>query len=112
MVDIAVGTKYRLFTVTGNVYTELGTAGALTPAVGHVVNLEIVGTTLTLRVDGSVVRQEDIGASPETTGNPYLFMDSGDTGISIVDNWSAGSATAGEPPPPPDTFVTVQIRAA
>ena len=92
------------------VRTVLAT-GTHAMALNDVVNLEIDGTTLTLRVNGSI-EAGPVTDSTFATGNPGLHIQYGGTSTNrLGGTWKAGSVTAGGEPPP-EQYAKVLIKAS
>lgn len=84
-----------LFKVVASTWTQLGSDGA-SPAVNDVMRLEISGTTVTPKLNGTTA---DIGAQSDSaiaSGAAGLASFNSSTGARI-DNWAGGNLT-GEPP--------------
>lgn len=80
--------SYRLYKVDGTLLA----ASATIAAVSDVVNLEIVGTTITVRVNGSILSDLTTTDATHASGNPGLYIDDV---VGKFSTWSAGSVTSG-----------------
>jgi hypothetical protein len=88
--DNISGNAYRVFSVAGGLNTPLATSSTVA-AVNDVVNLQVVGTTITVRVNGVLISDLTCTDSNHTTGNPGLFINDP---LSKWTTWSAGSVTS------------------
>lgn len=83
------GQAYRLFDVS----TGQLAASATTATAGDTVNIEVVGSIITVRVNGSILSDltyDDSAGSNYTTGNPGGYINDA---IAKATTWKAGSVT-------------------
>lgn len=87
------GAGYAIYSFNGaGTSTRLaGPTGGMT--VGDVVNFEAVGTTLNLRVNGSIVLTTT--DATYTTNNPAINLSNVDTTAKMLNAWRAGSVGSG-----------------
>jgi hypothetical protein len=85
---------YRIVKFTSSSsFTNLVT-GTHTAAVGDVVNVQIVGTSLTLTVNG--VTEATVTDATYSTGSPGMNLSDATTTIRLGGTWRAGSVSSGD----------------
>jgi hypothetical protein len=87
-------TKYRLVRFASNTEDALlQTSASKSFTNGDVINLEAVGSTITVRINGVVELQQT--DTTYSTGYPgILLTNSGDATLKLLTTWRAGSVTA------------------
>jgi hypothetical protein len=93
--------KYTIDRCDNNVSTVLATTTTAL-AANDVVNLQIVGTVLTLQVNGSTIGTYDTASdgTKYSTGNPGLWLGNNTNSTKMASGspaWRAGSVTSGGP---------------
>lgn len=81
--------KYEISIWTNGARTQLVVTASQTMTAGDVVNFNAVGTTLTLKVNGTQILQTT--DSTWTTGNPGLIINGSTTTANYANTWLAGS---------------------
>jgi hypothetical protein len=84
--------NYRIISANAGLNADL-VLSATVAAAGDVVNIQIVGTAVTVKVNGTHITDLDFTDSLYATGNPGLIT--GSDATSRFSNWSAGSVTGG-----------------
>lgn len=86
----------RIWKVVNNIPTTLGSPDAHVVTINDILNLEVVGTTLTLRLNGSVLITLSDATFP-TGGNPALRLAHSNNTDRLAGTWKAGSVDSGVP---------------
>lgn len=87
------GTPYKLYRIDAGVKTTLKTS-AQNPVLGDVWNLQVIGSTITFKVNGTVVSAlTDSADTTYTTGNPGFMLNDVTAGTKLITTWLAGSAS-------------------
>lgn len=87
-------TQSRIWKEVANVITDLGT-GSTTLAAGQIWKLEVVGTSLTFKINGAVevtVTDADIAS-----GQFGIWAEHNASNFAVFDNWEGGDFAAGAP---------------
>ncbi len=87
------GQNYRLYDV---MVGQLAVS-ATSAVANDVVNIEMVGTTITVRVNGSIISDLTTTDASHATGNPGIFLGDASAKWTTWSAGSAGSAATGKP---------------
>jgi hypothetical protein len=90
--NVNFGTDYRIWSSSSGSNTPLGSASGQNAAVNDVINFQVVGTTLTLAVNGITLLTTTDSAF--TTGNVMVWLSDATSTIRLAGSWRAGSVTA------------------
>ena len=76
--------------------TLAGGTAIYTVAANDVLYCEIIGSTITLKINGTTILGPTVDGTPITSGDPgiLLFVSAGTTADAQLDDFSAGSASA------------------
>lgn len=90
--DGANSTGRRIHRMDGTTRTQIGTVN-IVPTNGDTLKLRAVGSTITAYVNGSQV--DSVTDSTYTTGQPGIYYDRQNAGVSRGDNFSAADIASG-----------------